>query len=51
LDRLTSHQYQKISGSRDIGPYLDLDNTRSHSFAVFISGIRLLLQRMEAGNL
>jgi hypothetical protein len=50
LDRLTNHQYQKISGSRDIGPYLDLDNTRSHSFAVFISGIRLLLQRMEAGN-
>ena len=51
LDRLTNHQYQKIRGSRDIGPYLDLDNTRSHSFAVFISGIRRLLQGMEAGNL
>lgn len=34
--------YQKIGGSRAIGPYLDPDNTRSDSFRVFVSGIRLL---------
>lgn len=34
--------YQKLGGSRAIGPYLDPDNTRSNSFRVFVSGIRLL---------
>ena len=34
--------YQKISGSRAIGPYLDLENTRSRSFAVFVAGLRQL---------
>ena len=34
--------YQKIGGSRSIGPYLDPDNTRSHSFSVFVSGLRKL---------
>ncbi|MBU2614701.1 MAG: DUF4276 family protein [Elusimicrobia bacterium] len=35
-------KYQKVSGSRAIGPFLDLNNNRSHSFAVFIAGIKKL---------
>ena len=50
LERLTNYRYQKVRGSRDIGPHLDLDNTRSHSFAVFISGLRRLIQGMQAEN-
>ncbi len=34
--------YQKVGGSRSIGPYLDPNNTRSHSFSVFVSGLRRL---------
>ena len=34
--------YQKVGGSRAIGPYLDLNNTRSLSFSSFIKGIRKL---------
>ncbi len=34
--------YQKVGGSRSIGPHLDPDNTRSRSFAVFVSGLRRL---------
>ena len=32
--------YQKISGARDIGAYLDVHNNRSVSFNTFIQGIR-----------
>jgi hypothetical protein len=32
--------YQKIGGSRAIGPYLDVDNTRSRSFSHFVRSIR-----------
>lgn len=35
-------KYQKVSGSRAIGPHLDIDNTRSPSFAVFVAGLRRL---------
>lgn len=35
--------YQKIGGSRAIGPHLDPANKRSHSFGVFVAGIRRLL--------
>jgi hypothetical protein len=34
--------YQKVSGSRAIGPYLDPDNKVSKSFSVFVSGIKKL---------
>ena len=34
--------YQKVGGSRAIGPFLDVDNSRSRSFAVFVSGLRKL---------
>ncbi|MFO7535739.1 MAG: DUF4276 family protein [Kiritimatiellia bacterium] len=43
LEKVTSHRYQKVGGSRAIGPHLDLNNTRSRSFAVFVEGIRRLL--------
>lgn len=43
LERLTRGLYQKVSGSRAIGPYLDSENDRSNSFRVFVDGIRSLL--------
>ena len=33
-------EYQKVGGSRAIGPHLDINNTRSTSFKVFVNGIR-----------
>lgn len=44
LERLTKRIYQKISGSRAIGEYLKLDNTRSNRFNVFITGIKNILE-------
>lgn len=32
--------YQKIAGSRAIGPYLNPENNRSRSFSVFVAGVR-----------
>lgn len=43
LQRLTGNQYQKVAGSRDIGPHLALDRNSSHSFSVFIGGIQRLI--------
>ena len=37
--------YQKVSGSRAIGPHLDPANNRSHSFSVFVNGIQRLVAR------
>lgn len=34
--------YQKVGGSRAIGPHLDPANKRSHSFGVFVEGLRTL---------
>jgi hypothetical protein len=42
LERLTKGRYQKILGSRRIGPRLSLEGNRSHSFGVLVSGIRRL---------
>jgi len=39
LKKIVSN-YEKISGSRAIGPFLDSSNTRSDSFRVFVEGIR-----------
>ena len=36
--------YQKIGGSRLIGPHLDIENTRSKSFRQFVQGIRRLAE-------
>ena len=37
--------YQKVGGSRAIGPHLDPENGRSNSFAVFVAGVRRLAAR------
>ncbi len=50
LEKLTQGRYQKISGSRAIGPHLDLHNTRSRSFSVFVSGIRRLVSDGEEAS-
>ena len=44
LYRLTNRRYQKLQGSRDIAPHLNLDAAnRSHSFNVLISGLKNLV--------
>ena len=50
LEKITNGHYQKISGSRAIGPLLDPDNTRSPSFAAFIQGLRRLLSHPESAT-
>ncbi|QMT32443.1 DUF4276 family protein [Alysiella filiformis] len=40
LDRLVDGGYQKISGSRKIAPFMDIENNRSTSFNQLLSGIR-----------
>lgn len=48
LKTLTKGLYQKVGGSRDIGPHLDLDNTRSASFHNLVAGIRRVSGEMAA---
>ena len=36
LEKLTGKSYQKVAGSRAIGPHLSLTGNRSHSFSVFV---------------
>ncbi len=38
--------YQKVAGSRAIGPHLKLDNVRSNSFAVFIKGVKCIVNSL-----
>lgn len=45
LERLVP-EYQKISGSRQIAPYLDPANTRSHSFKVFVQGVQKMCSQV-----
>ena len=40
LSRITRNKYQKVSGSRDIGPELSPDTNKSRSFQVFIEGVQ-----------
>lgn len=46
LATLTKQRYQKVSDSRAIGRYLDLDNHRSASFKNLIAGIRRMEQEL-----
>jgi len=39
LKKLTENSYQKVSGSREIGKHLSIENNQSRSFQVFIQGI------------
>ena len=43
LKKITRGEYQKISGSRAIGPHLSLNKNTSKSFNIFIKGIRKLI--------
>jgi hypothetical protein len=43
LIRLTGGRYQKVAGSRAIGPHLILNGNLSHSFQVFLAGLQKLL--------
>lgn len=50
LAKLTNGFYQKVSGSRSIGPFLDLSNRRSNSFRIFIEGIKTLINENRLKN-
>ncbi len=43
LRAITGQTYQKVSGSRAIGPHLSLTANRSPSFQVFIEGVKRLI--------
>lgn len=43
LYRLTNNEYDKVSGSRAIAPYLNLTSNQSKSFNVLLSGINYLI--------
>ena len=42
--------YQKVSGSRAIGPHIDPNNSRSRSFYSFVSGLRKLCELSVSKN-
>lgn len=46
LQRLVP-QYQKRSGSRCIAPHLNIQKNKSHSFLVFIDGVRRLIDEIS----
>lgn len=46
LKVLTNKHYEKISGSREIGRYLNIENTRSDSFRNLIEGVKRLEQEL-----
>jgi hypothetical protein len=48
MSKLTNNAYQKVSGSRQIGPHLEIENSRSDSFRNLIAGIRRLEQELLA---
>jgi hypothetical protein len=50
LERVTCYRYQKVSGSRAIGPHLSLTGNRSHSFRTLISGLQKLLELPADNN-
>lgn len=50
LTTLTKGRYQKVGGSRAIGPWLDPDNIRSDSFRNFVTGIRRIGQGLHHKN-
>jgi Domain of unknown function (DUF4276) len=48
LAKLTRGAYQKVSGSRKLGPVLDVSNDRSQSFKNLLAGVRRLEQELLA---
>ena len=45
LQNLTGNRYQAIAGSREIGRWMSVDQNRSHSFCVFVAGIRQIIKQ------
>ena len=43
LEKITDNKYQKVSGSREIGKHLSFTDNNSHSFKVFINGIKQII--------
>jgi hypothetical protein len=43
LEKLTNGRYQKVGGSRAIGPFLDIENDRSPSFRALVTGLRRII--------
>jgi hypothetical protein len=43
LKQLTNNYYQKMAGAREMGLNINIDNNKSHSFNIFISGLRNLI--------
>ncbi len=39
LQKLTKGLYYKVSGSRNIAPYMNLENNQSYSFRILVNGI------------
>lgn len=48
LEKLTGNAYQKVSGSRAIGPHLNVEQNTSRSFNVLVAGIRRLVAAGQA---
>ena len=48
LKQLTTSKYQKLSGTRAIGPELSLSTNRSHSFKVLVTGLRRVVEHHQA---
>jgi len=48
LAKLTRGAYQKVSGSRQLGPHLDTNNDRSASFKSLIAGVRRMERELLA---
>lgn len=48
LAKLTHRTYQKVGGSRRLGPHMDVANDRSASFRNLIAGVRRLEQELLA---
>ncbi len=45
LKKLTQNRYQQILGSRKIGRCMSLENNDSHSFNVFIAGVKRIINQ------
>ena len=43
LNHITNNQYQAMSGSRAISPYINIEHNQSQSFQVFINGVRRII--------
>lgn len=48
LQKITRHSYSKVAGSRSIGPRLSVERSRSHSFRVFVDGVRRAVEQRQA---